>query len=144
MIEVATAWKLSINYVGCSGPYLGYYRHNTERPHEITLATHDEQVFFHELAHAAQFRTLEDLKPHEKLRKEISAELAACVLARLYGRRSTNEGASLQYIKHFCEQNNKALEKTLWGVVSDTEKILEAILQTRQLWRSPKVTSSAH
>jgi hypothetical protein len=131
LTDVAQAWGLTVRYVGYSGPYLGYYRHNADRPHEITLATHDEQVFFHELAHAAQYRTWTDLKPGQKLRKEVAAELAACALARLCGRKSANEGHTYQYIKHYCDQENKPLDRTLWGLVSDTEAILRAILNAK-------------
>lgn len=129
LAEVAAKWGLAVRYVGCSGPYLGYYRQNKDRPCEITLATHEEQVFFHELAHAAQHRVWPDLKPHQKLRMEVSAELASCVLARLYGRSSPNEGNSYEYIKAYCEQEGKSLGRTLWGMVSDTEKILRAIVE---------------
>ena len=132
LIEVAREWGLKVSYVGASGPYLGYYRNNDDRPSEITLATHDEQVFFHELAHAAQYRTWPDIKPGQKLRKEISAELASCVLARLYGRQSSNEGHSFKYVKDYCDAYDKPLSMTLWGVVSDTEKILNAILKTQE------------
>jgi hypothetical protein len=111
LIEVAEQWGLSVRYVGCSGNYLGYYRHNPDRAHEIALATHDEQVFFHELAHAAQYRVWTDIQPNQTFRKEVAAETAACVLARLYGRKSPNEGASFQYVKTYCESNGKPLGK---------------------------------
>jgi antirestriction protein ArdC len=130
LMDVAEAWGLTVRYVGNSGPYLGYYRHHKERPSEITLATHEEQVFFHELAHAAQYRVWPDIKPQQKLRKEIAAELAACVLARLYGRRSANEGFSYQYVKSYCDEHQKPLNKCLWSLVADTEKVLKAILET--------------
>ncbi len=130
LMDVAEAWGLTVRYVGSSGPYLGYYRQNEDRPCEITLATHEEQVFFHELAHAAQYRVWPDIKPHQKLRKEIAAELAACVLARLYGRKSANEGFSYEYVKSYSNQHQKPLGKSLWGLVTDTEKVLKAILET--------------
>jgi hypothetical protein len=128
--DVAQAWGLKIQYAGRTGPYLGMYRHSEDGPGEILLATQEEQVFFHELAHAAQYRVWSDLKPDQKARKEIAAELAACVLARLYGRRSPDEGRSYQYIKHYCEQDGRSLVKALWGMVADTEAILHAIVET--------------
>ena len=131
LFEVAEQWGLTVRYAGCSGNYLGYYRHNSDRPHEITLCTHDEQVFFHELAHASQYRVWPDIQPNQKLRKEVAAEMAACVLARLYGRKSANEGSSYLYVKTYCEANGKSLGKTLWSLVADTEQIINAILSAK-------------
>lgn len=132
LAEVAKAWGLKVQYIGYAGPYLGLYRRPFhELPEEILLCTHEEQVFFHELAHAAQYRVWAGLKPEEKLRKEVAAELAACVLARLVGRKQPNEGSSYRYIKHWCEREGKDLGKTLWAHVADTEKILRAILDAQ-------------
>jgi antirestriction protein ArdC len=131
LMDVAKAWALDVRYIGYTGLYLGYYRHNSDRAPELSLATHDQQVFFHELAHAAQYRVLSDLKPHQKLRKEITAELAASVLMRLCGTSPANDGASFKYIQAFCDKNGKSLSKTLWGLVADTEQIINAILSVK-------------
>jgi hypothetical protein len=129
LMDVAQAWGLTVRYAGATGPYMGYYRHNKDRAPEITLATHDEQVFFHELSHAAQYRVWPDIKPDQKLRKEVAAELASCVLARIYGRKAANEGFTFQYIQHYCEQYQRPLGKTLWALVADTDKIILAIME---------------
>ena len=128
LMDVAKAWGLNVRYAGNTGPYLGYYKHNKDRAPEITLASHDEQIFFHELSHAAQYRTWPDLKPDQKLRKEVAAEMASCVLARLYGRKAPNEGFTFDYVQHYCVKYQKPLGKTLWAIVADTEKIISAIM----------------
>ncbi|MCZ7645816.1 MAG: hypothetical protein M5U26_11115 [Planctomycetota bacterium] len=133
LMEVAKAWGLRVRYMGRTSPYLGLYRHRFEdHPAEILLATHEEQVFFHELAHAAQWRVWTDPDNCNKLRLEVTAELASCVLARLYGRQDPNEGSTYEYICHYCEQERKDLPRTLWALVSDTEKLLRAIIDTQE------------
>lgn len=124
--EVATAWGIGVKYVGFRGRAYGSYSPTQDG---IELATHEEQVFFHELSHAAQKRVWKGgVKGGQIPRQEIAAELSACVLARMFGRKDANEGASYKYIGNYAATEGKPIGKALWSLVSDTEKILKAII----------------
>ena len=51
LAEVATSFGVTVRSIPENGSYLGFYRPSTK---EIALATSDESIFFHELAHAAR------------------------------------------------------------------------------------------
>ena len=53
LLEKAREWKISVKAVPGNYRYYGYF---SEGKNEIALATTEETVFFHELAHAAYAR----------------------------------------------------------------------------------------
>ncbi len=125
LIDVAKAWGINVSYKGFLGHAYGSYKIDAN---EISLATHDEQTFFHELSHAAQKRVWkEGIKGGQIPKQEMAAELSACVLARMFGRKDANEGYTFKYVKSYADEEGKELGKALWGVISATEKILKAI-----------------
>ena len=50
------------------------------------MATEEESIFFHELAHAAHSRLEKEFSNIESWKKEVVAELSAAVLCRLWDR----------------------------------------------------------
>lgn len=125
--DVAEAWGIPVRYEFSGSGYYGAY---DTKKREIGLATHEEQTFFHELAHAAQYRiTPEQRSQAQRDRDEISAELAACVLMRVYGRKGPNEGKSFAYVQRYAGNvSGQKLGRVLWGIVADVEKIVKAIV----------------
>lgn len=72
--EVAESWGIEVKAIPGNYRYYGYYRDSNK---EIALATKEEVVFFHELAHAAHAKVKIELKPGQDWKQEIVAELSA-------------------------------------------------------------------
>jgi hypothetical protein len=90
----------------------------------IRLATHDERVFWHELAHAAHERVSGPLTGGQDHLQECAAELAACALARMYGVEC--EGKSYDYIRRYSGKGGP--HKACVRVLALVEKIIATIL----------------
>jgi antirestriction protein ArdC len=127
--QVAESFGLTVDYQAFGGTYYGFFRPSVDK---IVLCTHDEQVFFHELAHAAHRRVMEDLKSGQDPRQEIVAELSACVMARLYGRKQADEGNSYEYGQQYADAMKKDLCEVIVSVIHDVEKVLNAIITTAE------------
>lgn len=126
LMDVASKLNLNVDYQAFGGMYFGFYK-GTEN--QIVLSTHEEQVFFHELAHAAHERVLgHELKVGQDPKQEIVAELCACVLARLYGKKTANEGSTYTYITNYTKELKKELSEVLVSIISDVEKVLTFII----------------
>jgi hypothetical protein len=104
---MAQTLGISVNYM----PLVGAYGDCTPDGDKIRLATHDEAVFFHELAHAAHAR-LEKLKGGQHESQETVAELTACVLMEFYGLRD-NTGNAWDYIARYADDPLTAITKAL-------------------------------
>ena len=79
--KIAKKMGLTVRYSDMSGLH-GYY-HTVNK--EIVLATSDQTVFFHELAHAIDHKLNADFNKQSKAKCEAVAELTSCVIARMYG-----------------------------------------------------------
>jgi hypothetical protein len=90
--EVTQAWIVQIDYVPFKGDAYGSYQNSSKT---IRLATHEEKVFFHELAHAAH-AGIETLKGRQDPRQETIAEFTACDLIQVYGLRDST-GCTWEY-----------------------------------------------
>jgi hypothetical protein len=88
LLEVAQAWGVSVKAIPGNFRYYGFF---SPGRNEIALASPEECVFFHELAHAGHNRIVL-LRPGQDWKQEIVAELSAAVLCRLVGKRSENLG----------------------------------------------------
>ncbi|MBW1800236.1 MAG: hypothetical protein JRJ85_05845 [Deltaproteobacteria bacterium] len=95
---------------------------------EIGLATEEETVFFHEMAHAAHERPVGDFKKVLVWKKEIVAELVAAALCRMVGKTSKYLGNNHQYIRHYAEKEGLSPLKACLRGISDVEKVLNLIL----------------
>ena len=125
LMEVAKEWGLSIKAIPGNYRYFGYFSQNRK---EIALATEEESVFFHELAHAAHQRILGELKRGQDWKQEIVAELSAAVLSRIVGKTSKHLGNSYQYIEGYAKGANLTPWQGCMRVISDTEKVLNSII----------------
>lgn len=90
----------------------------------ISLATHDVDTFFHELAHAAH-ATLEPLQGGQNPRQEVIAETVAAVLCRLYGFDGYITEAR-DYVSFYAGQDKP--ERAVMRLLADVERVLDVIL----------------
>ena len=126
LADVATRLGLTVSYQTFSGKYYGYYKGEAAK---IVLATHEAQVFFHELAHAAHHRIAGRLKGGQVPSQEIIAELTAATLAGLYCPQA-NLGFSYEYITAYAKQSKKTIERACLAVIKTVGQVLDEILGT--------------
>lgn len=125
LIEKAKEWDISVKAIPGSYRYYGYYSKDNK---EIALASEEETVFFHELAHAAHSRVLEDFAKAQTWRKEIVAELSAAALCKMVGKTSKYLGSNYKYIEHYAKKVKLSPVQACLRVVRDVEKVLNLIL----------------
>ncbi len=125
LMEVAKEWGISVKAIPGNYRYFGYFSQDRR---EIALATREESVFFHELAHAAHQRILGELKQGQDWKQEIVAELSAAVLCRMVGKSSKNLGNSYRYVERYAKSANLTPWQGCMRVMSDTEKVLNLII----------------
>ena len=129
-MEVAQEWGISVKAVPGNYHYSGYFSQDRK---EIGLASREETVFFHELAHAAYQRILGELKKGQDWKQEIVAELAAATLCKIVGKTSKYLGNSYRYIEEYAKSASLAPWQGCLKVINDTEKVLNLILN----WQTP-------
>jgi hypothetical protein len=132
LVEVAEQWNISVCWQSFQDGYYGLYSPGRK---EIVLATHDESVFFHELAHAAHEKVKGKLERGQDWKQEIVAELTAAVLMHLYGRK-INDGHAYQYIRRYAEKAGNDVHKACLSVIADVGKCLEMIIKEKDLYIS--------
>jgi len=126
LADVAERFGLSVSYQTFASRYYGYYQGKVKR---IVLASHEAQVFFHELAHAAHHRIAGKLMGKQIPSQEIIAELAAATLANLYCPEA-NLGFSYEYVKAYAEKSKKTIERACLAVINTVGMVLDEILKT--------------
>jgi antirestriction protein ArdC len=125
LTDVAERFGLSVSYQAFAGRHYGYYQGKGKR---IVLATHEAQVFFHELAHAAHHRIAGRLIGKQVPSQEIIAELAAATLANLYCP-DANLGFSYEYVKTYAGKSKKSIERACLSVISTVGMVLDEIVK---------------
>lgn len=121
LLGVAKNMGVSVSYAPLSADRLGdCNREGTQ----IRLATHDERVFFHELAHAMHAKIEGDLEGGQQVDQEAVAELTAAVLMDLYGL-GDNTGNAWRYIEQYADDPLTAITKAL----STVEKVLALLIK---------------
>jgi antirestriction protein ArdC len=126
LIERAEEWGISVKAIPGNYSYYGYYMPNRK---EIALATKEESVFFHELAHAAHEKVQGVLKAGQDSLQEIVAELSAAALCRMVGKQPTDRrGNAFRYIKRYAEKIGMTPHGACLKVMAETEKVLALIL----------------
>jgi hypothetical protein len=126
LLNRAEEWGISVKAVPGNYRFRGYY---SPQRKEIALATDEEQVFFHELAHAGHERVNGALKNGQDPFQEIVAELSAQALCRIVGKQAKDTtGNSFRYIEQYAEQVNMTVHTACLKVMSETEKVLNLIL----------------
>jgi hypothetical protein len=127
LADVARQWGISVKYVPCNGTWAGSFQPALGA---IELASPDEAVFFHELAHAAhariEARKYKSLVGGQDAGQEIIAELSAVALARLFG--LNLNGRSFGYIAEYAKASGKSSAEAVLAVLGTVEKVLAEIL----------------
>jgi hypothetical protein len=127
LIARARQWGISVRAVHGNYSYYGAY--STKRK-EITLATPQECVFFHELSHAAHEKVAGRLKGGQEPLQEIVAELSAQALCWIVGKQpGKTMGNSYRYIDHYAKKLKLTPHTACLKVFGQTEKVLQLILK---------------
>jgi len=126
LIVRAEEWGISVKAVPGNYRYRGYYSSNRR---EIALATPEEKVFFHELAHAAHEKVKGSLAGGQDPLQEIVAELSAQALCRLVGKNlADTTGNTYRYIERYAGKIGLSPYSACLKVLDETEKVLNLIL----------------
>jgi len=126
LLDVATKMGLTVRYSDMTGLH-GYY-HTVNK--EIVLATSDQTVFFHELAHAIDHKLNADFNKQSKAKCEAVAELTSCVIARMYGIECI--GQSQKYLKMYTKgKDAKWVSNLCMGVLNKVGVILDYIFNEK-------------
>lgn len=126
LYRVAELWGIKVSWKALPPSIYGLYSPSRK---VIELCTYEEDVFFHELAHAAHERVIGNLSTVQNWRKEVVAELTAAVLAHVYGKRC-NDGAHYRYIESYAQQANLDAYHACMAVVTDVGQCLDVIMHT--------------
>lgn len=122
LIDKAKSLGIDIQTTGGNKRAYGWF---TPRDNKITLASPEEIVFFHELAHAVS-HTIPD-KPDRDL-EEITAELTGLALCHLIGLQTPNNGQSFNYIKAYATKKKLSVSNACLSVLSRVEKIIKLLI----------------
>lgn len=126
LIDRAREWGISVKAIPGNYRYYGYYSSNRK---EFALATPEESVFFHELAHVAHEKVNGNLKAGQDPLQEIVAELSAAAFCKMVGKKQENSlGNSYRYIQRYASELNLAVYNACLKVMSETEKVLNTII----------------
>ena len=127
LLERAEKWGVSVKAIPGNYRYYGCYSSNRK---QISLATKDECVFFHELSHLAHHKIKGELKAGQDPIQEIVAELSAQALCRIVGKQPHDTlGNSHRYIERYAGKLKISPYSACLRVMSETEKVLSLILK---------------
>ena len=129
LIERAEEWGITVKTMPGNYRFKGYYSHGRQ---EIGLATEDECVFFHELAHCAHEKVRGILKGGQDPIQEIVAELSAQALCRIVGKTGIRYlGNSYRYIDGYAKNLKITPYSACIKVMAETGKVLSLIIEGR-------------
>ena len=127
LLDRAREWGIGVKAIPNNYSYHGYY--SSERK-EIALASKDECVFFHELAHAGHEQVKGKLEGGQDPFQEIVAELAATALCKLVGKDPRDSlGNSYRYIEEYAAKAKVTALSACLTVMVETEKVIKLILK---------------
>ena len=133
LFDVAQAWNIDVDWHSYAGDGFGFYSPSRGM---ISLATHDEGTFFHELGHAAHHKLLGNLKKGQVWSQEVVAELTASVLAHLYGRK-IDLGGNYRYIRSYAEKADMTPHRACLKVIQDVEQCVNLIIREHEPEQAP-------
>jgi hypothetical protein len=127
LIERAEEWGISVHAIPGNYAYEGYYSSSKK---VIALASEEECVFFHELAHCAHEKVNEGLKRGQDPIQEIVAEMSARALCLMVGKSGDKYlGNSYRYIEGYANALKITPHAACLRVMSETEAVLNLILK---------------
>ena len=126
LMDKARIWGISLKAVGGNDSFHGYF---SPSKIEIGLASPDEQVFFHEMSHYADFKILGKLKGGQDPLQEIVAELSSLVLCQIIGKSADSTlGNAYEYIAGYAKKIKSTPYDSAIQVLKRVEKVLDLIL----------------
>jgi hypothetical protein len=126
LLERAKEWGITVTGRQRYTPYLGFYDHGNRH---IELASPEESVFFHELAHAAHARLNGGLRDEPVWKKEVVAELSAQALCHLVGKKPQDWlGNSYRYIEKYAQSASLTPISACLRLLDTVERVLTLIL----------------
>ena len=126
LIDRASGWGIDVRAIPGNYRYFGYYSSGRK---EISVATQEECVFFHELAHCAHEILKNGLIRGQDPLQEIIAELTSHCLCRLVGKTGDKHlGNSFRYINRYAEKINLSPFSACTKVLNEVERVLHLIL----------------
>lgn len=135
-VEKAIEWGIDVKAVRGNANWHGAYIRRTKfdkkgkiETEQIHLASPDEKVFLHELAHAAHKRVSKNFDRETKVDKEVVAELAAAAIAQIVGIEKPNVGESYNFIRNYANMAGKSPGMACLDVISDVEKVIKVIFE---------------
>jgi hypothetical protein len=137
LMNVAKEFNIEVKYGVASDCYGAY----NPSKNSILLCTPEEQTFYHELSHAAHHRIIGNLKNGQHPSQEIVAEFCACVLARLFGKKSALEGNTYEYIEAYAKQIKKTVHESVLSFMTDIVKVLDLIITTHEKISETKIAA---
>lgn len=127
LIEKAEEWGISVKTIPGNYKYQGYYSPDRR---EIALATEEECVFFHELAHCAHEKVKGSLKDGQDPLQEITAEMSAQALCRVVGKTGEKYlGNAYEYIESYASKLKISPYSACIKVMNEVEQVLSLILK---------------
>ncbi len=138
-LKVAEAWKISVQTCPFAGDVYGYY----ERGQKIVLASPEEDVFYHELAHAAHHRLGLIRKECQDPANEIVAEFSAAVLSSMQGKKA-KLGNSYEYLEHYAKLQKMSVERAVLHLLAEIEVVVKLILETDEKESLPSGGINVH
>ncbi len=137
LIDRAQEWGISVKSIPGNYGYFGYY---SQTRREIALATKDECVFFHELAHCAHGKVKGGLKAGQDPLQEITAELSAQALCRIVGKSGAKHlGNSYRYISQYASKMKLSPLPACVKALKEVEQVLNQILKGDENITEPAV-----
>lgn len=139
LIEVARKWGVSVKGIPFDNRYYGCFN---QVQGEISLASDEETVFFHELSHVAHQKVLgQRLKDGQDWKQEIVAELSAAVLCHLVGKAPSKcLGNSYKYISRYAEEAGLTPVQGCYRAIKDVEAVLELIFNCSGVFQLERET----
>ena len=135
LLQRAEELGVSVKAIPGNYRFFGYFSQDRK---EIAIATSQECVFFHELAHCSHSIINGGLKRGQDPLQEIVAELSAQALAVMVGKSAEDTtGNSFRYIQMYAEQLGIGVQAVCLKVMGETEKVLNLILNSREDSKQP-------
>lgn len=129
LFDVAKFYGINVEWLPDNGEYYGMYYLSGDR---IELRTHDEDTFWHELAHAAHHRLRGELKGGQEPDQEMVASLAAAVIASLYGYKLYIR-RNVEYAKSYARlaegKDPVKILRRIFKVLGEVEAVVLKILE---------------
>lgn len=127
LLQRAQDWGISVKSIPGNYGYYGYY---SQTRREIALATKEECVFFHELAHCSHEKVKGGLKTGQDPLQEIVAELSAQALCLIVGKSGAKYlGNSYRYISEYASKIKLSPLPACVKVLKEVEQVLNLILK---------------